>query len=93
MSQKRTTEDLIKIALDHQRNALLLLELRLTIGTLATASAGLVASIFGMNLLSGLETVPGVFYWISFGSLICLSIILRRYSRKMNMVIRYTESG
>lgn len=66
-----STEDIVNIGLIGQRNELLLLELRLSIGTFAAAMGSLGASFFGMNLHSGLETHPTAFY----GTVLTLSSI------------------
>ena len=60
-----STEDIVNIGLISQRNNLLLLELKLSIGTFAIATGGLGASFFGMNLTSGLEHSPDAFWGIT----------------------------
>ncbi|KAI9598006.1 hypothetical protein BDF19DRAFT_433243 [Syncephalis fuscata] len=57
----RTTEDIVNIMLDSQRNSLLLFELRLTMATMGLTGGAFIASIFGMNLVSTLETASLVF--------------------------------
>jgi magnesium transporter len=58
LSNIKTTEDIINITLDSQRNRVMLLELKLTMGTLALGSGGVMSGIFGMNLLNHLEKHP-----------------------------------
>jgi magnesium transporter len=60
-----STEDIINISLDSQRNEMLLLELRLTMGTFAAANGAFIASLFGMNLLSGFEESPIAFWAVT----------------------------
>lgn len=57
----QSTEDIVNIGLVSQRNELLLLELKLGIGTFATAMGGLVASALGMNLTNHFEGSPAAF--------------------------------
>lgn len=63
-SNMQSTEDIVNIALVGQRNELLLMELRLTIGTFAASLGGFGASVLGMNLPNGLETAPHAFHLI-----------------------------
>lgn len=56
-----STEDIVNIGLVGQRNDLLLLELKLGIGTFAASMGGLGASILGMNVANGVEHMPGAF--------------------------------
>ncbi|KCV69166.1 hypothetical protein H696_04580 [Fonticula alba] len=50
ISNIRSTQSIVRIELDSQRNSLLLLELRLAIGTFAVGCGALGAGLFGMNL-------------------------------------------
>jgi magnesium transporter len=61
----RTTEDIVNIMLDSQRNRLLLFELRLAMGTLGLTGGAFIASMFGMNLVSTLEQHPYAFFIVS----------------------------
>lgn len=62
------TEDIVNIGLVGQRNELLLLELKMGIGTFAAGMGGFGASILGMNLTNHMEHSP-----IAFG--IVLSVL------------------
>ncbi|KAJ2526864.1 magnesium ion transporter, partial [Coemansia sp. RSA 1935] len=64
-SHVRTTEDVVNIILDSQRNSLLLLEIRLTILTVALSSGTFLTGLFGMNLVNTLESHPTAFLFVS----------------------------
>ena len=61
-SNMESTEDIVNIGLVGQRNELLLLELKLTIGTFSASLGGFGASLFGMNLVSSLESSKFAFF-------------------------------
>jgi magnesium transporter len=82
----QSTEDIINISLDAQRNALLLLELRLTMGTFAVGSGGLLCAMFGMNLQSGLETSPLLFWVAGLTSVTIVGGVFSLCLRKMRKV-------
>ena len=56
------TEEHIQIRLDTVRNAMMKVDLLVTICTFGVATAALIASTFGMNLTSHLEQSPVAFY-------------------------------
>lgn len=60
----RSTEEIVNIGLVGQRNELLLLELKLGIGTFAASMGGFGASVLGMNLQNHFEASPYAFYTI-----------------------------
>lgn len=55
----QSTEDIVNIGLVGQRNELLLLELKLGIGTFAASMGGFGAALLGMNLTNGWEQDAG----------------------------------
>lgn len=55
MSNIKTTEEIINIILDSNRNQLMLLGLRFSIGLLSLAGSIFIASIYGMNLENFIE--------------------------------------
>lgn len=61
----KATENVTQIRLDAMRNRILRLEVYLNLGAVSVASGGLVAGAFGMNLQTGWEEVPGVFWIVS----------------------------
>ncbi|KAJ2909135.1 magnesium ion transporter [Coemansia aciculifera] len=64
-SHVRTTEDVVNIILDSQRNSLLLLEIRLTILTVGLSTGTFLSGLFGMNLVNTLESHPDAFFVVS----------------------------
>ncbi|KAJ2012360.1 magnesium ion transporter, partial [Coemansia sp. S610] len=64
-SHVRTTEDVVNIILDSQRNSLLLLEIRLTILTVGLSTGTFLSGLFGMNLVNSLENHPDAFFVVS----------------------------
>ncbi|KAI9189218.1 magnesium ion transporter [Blastocladiella emersonii ATCC 22665] len=61
IQQVQSTERFITLTLDSQRNALLILEIKFAMFGVACTSGALLASLFGMNLMSGLEENPEAF--------------------------------
>jgi len=59
MTTINSTESLIQLSLDTQRNKLILFDLRATLCNISLAFSTFTTSIYGMNLLSGMEEVPG----------------------------------
>ena len=53
--------------MDNHRNHLMALNLRMTMASVAVATASLGASMFGMNLVNGLEAHPTAMYIVSGG--------------------------
>ncbi|KAJ2654876.1 magnesium ion transporter [Coemansia sp. RSA 1200] len=90
-SHVRTTEDVVNIILDSQRNSLLLLEIRLTILTVGLSTGTFITGLFGMNLLSTLESHPEAFFVVSsiaFAAIVTLVLTglraMRKVLRKIN---------
>jgi magnesium transporter len=52
------TQEIIELILDSSRNSLLSLDLKVSIGTMGLGGGALIASLFGMNLTTGLENNP-----------------------------------
>lgn len=76
MEQTRTVWHM---QLDHQRNRVLRVNLLISVASLGGIICTLPAAFFGMNLDSGLEDLPGVFWPVVQGSvttgLVCASLI------------------
>lgn len=86
ITDMQSTEDIVNIGLVGQRNELLLLELKLGIGTFAASMGGFGASVLGMNLpnhmehsqyaftavLASLLTIAGTAFTLSWRRLIML---------------------
>lgn len=61
-SNVQSTQEIVELVLDSNRNALLALDLKVSIATLGIGTGALVAGLFGMNLQSHLEDDPSAFY-------------------------------
>lgn len=64
----QSTQEIVELILDSNRNALLALDLQVSIATFGVGTGALVAGLFGMNLTSHLEDHPWAFYALSAGS-------------------------
>ncbi|ORX95776.1 cora-domain-containing protein [Basidiobolus meristosporus CBS 931.73] len=84
----KTTEDIVNIILDSQRNNLLLLELKITMGTLGLGAGSFVACLFGMNLTSFYEDNPYAFSMVAGFSTILAAGVFVAVLRKMQVLVR-----
>jgi len=64
-SNVQSTQEIVELILDSNRNSLLALDLKVSIGTLGIGTGALVAGMFGMNLTSHLEEAPYAFIGMS----------------------------
>lgn len=55
VSNIRSTEEIVNIILDANRNSLMLLSLRFQVGTLSLATGSFIAAAYGMNLVNFIE--------------------------------------
>ncbi|KAJ3041186.1 magnesium ion transporter, partial [Rhizophlyctis rosea] len=62
-----STQVILNIILDSQRNRLIIYELKATLATAGISAGAFIASMFGMNLHSGLEETPDVFWTVAGG--------------------------
>jgi magnesium transporter len=86
ISNIRNTEEVVKAILDANRNQLMLLEIKFSIGTLGLAGGTLVAGLYGMNLNNFIEETDWGFGGVS---VVCfgLSAIIAMYGmRKLRKV-------
>lgn len=77
ISNIRNTEEIIRAILDANRNSLMLLEIKFSVGTLGLASGTLIAGLYGMNLKNFIEESDLAFTGVSltcFGlsAIVCL---------------------
>ena len=77
ISNIRNTEEVVRAILDSNRNALMLLEIKFSVGTLGLASGTLIAGLYGMNLENFIEETNwgfGGVTFISFGlsAIVCV---------------------
>lgn len=89
----KSTEDIVNIILDSNRNALMLFELRVTIYTLGITFATLVPAFYGMNLKNFIEESEYGFGLIILLSLIQGIIITFFNIRAMNKIQKLTMMG
>lgn len=87
----KTTEEIINIVLDSNRNQLLLLGLRFSSVLLAIGASIFISSLYGMNLENFLEKTdtgfPGIVMLSAFSILLVLSLVLKKVEKveKMNL--------
>ncbi|RMZ92593.1 hypothetical protein DV736_g163, partial [Chaetothyriales sp. CBS 134916] len=74
ISNIRNTEEVVKAILDANRNELMLLELKFSIGTLGLAGGTLVAGLYGMNLKNFLEESD-----LGFGAVTIVTCVLSAF--------------
>ncbi|KAJ5670649.1 uncharacterized protein N7477_006012 [Penicillium maclennaniae] len=92
----RNTEEVVKAILDANRNSLMLLDLKFSIGTLALAAGTLYSALYGMNLKNFIEESDFGFGGVS---AICFAItgVVSIYGlaklRKLQRVRMWGESG
>jgi len=93
----QSTQEIVELILDSNRNSLLALDLKVSIGTMGIGTGALVAGMFGMNLTSQLEATPYAFAGISALSaaiaLLVASVGLRRLAqiRKVGLSSSYNR--
>lgn len=61
----QSTQEIVELILDSNRNALLALDLKVSIGTMGIGTGALIAGLFGMNLKSHMEDMPYAFMAMS----------------------------
>ncbi|RDB30358.1 Mitochondrial inner membrane magnesium transporter LPE10 [Hypsizygus marmoreus] len=64
-SNVQSTQEIVELILDSNRNALLALDLKVSIATLGVGTGALIAGLFGMNLTSHMEQHAYAFYGMS----------------------------
>ncbi|KAF2859684.1 cora-domain-containing protein [Piedraia hortae CBS 480.64] len=93
VSSIRNTEEIVRAILDANRNALMLLDLKFSIGTLAISASMFVAALYGMNLENFIENSSAGFAGVSVFSTI-LGLAACVYGlRKLRKVQRLSMWG
>ncbi|MCJ1401663.1 magnesium ion transporter [Xylographa trunciseda] len=96
VSNIRNTEEIVKAILDANRNSLMLLDLKFSIGTLGIGGGAFIAALYGMNLKNFLEESDYGFFAIS-GSSFIFAAIVCGYGltklRKLQRVSMWGEQG
>lgn len=73
------TQRAVQISLESKRTRLLNLNVHISIATVSLASVATVSSIFGMNLVSGLENTPGMFVAMTTSSMVLAVLVYATY--------------
>ncbi|KAJ5946027.1 Magnesium transporter MRS2/LPE10 [Penicillium verhagenii] len=92
----RNTEEVVKAILDANRNSLMLLDLKFSIGTLSLAAGTLFSALYGMNLKNFIEESDFGFGGVSvicFGITAIVSVYGLAKLRKLQRVRMWGESG
>ncbi|KAK9447815.1 uncharacterized protein V1518DRAFT_420506 [Limtongia smithiae] len=90
MSNVRTTEEIVNIILDANRNSLMLLELKFSIGTLGLGGGALVAALYGMNLKNFAEDSTIAFWTVTGAAALIVWLIIGAGLRNLRKVQRVT---
>jgi len=76
LQRVQSKQDMVSLSFDAYRNRMIRMNLYLTIGGIALASATLVAGFFGMNVINGYESADGMFNGIVLGSMFLGGVFL-----------------
>ncbi|KAK6458199.1 mitochondrial MRS2-like protein [Scheffersomyces xylosifermentans] len=93
ISQIKTTEEIILIILDSNRNELMLLGLKFSTGLLSMGIALYCAAVYGMNLENFIEEIDGGFELVVIVSSISLLLLLMFSVKQLRKVQRVTMTG
>ncbi|VVT56140.1 uncharacterized protein SAPINGB_P004851 [Magnusiomyces paraingens] len=89
VSNIRSTEEIINIILDSNRNSLMLLDLKFQIGTLGLGAGAFVSALYGMNLQNFIEETNwgfGAVTGVTFVSTVVIIIMSLRNLRRVQRV-------
>ena len=92
-SQIKTSEEIINIVLDSNRNELMLLGLKFSTGLLSMGCALYIAALYGMNLENFIEETDGGFELVVGGGSVLLLILLMFSVKQLKKVQRITMTG
>ncbi|KAL0636060.1 magnesium ion transporter [Maublancomyces gigas] len=93
VSSIRNTEEIVNIILDANRNSLMLLDLKFSIGTLGIGSGTFVAGLYGMNLKNFMEESDFAFWGVSGWAFVFSAIICAYGLHKLRRTQRLTMWG
>jgi len=79
----KSTEEIIDLILDSNRNTLLALDLKVSIGTMGLGLGALTAGLFGMNLRTHMETNAYAFFVVTGGTLVAVAISIGYGCRRL----------
>ncbi|KAA6414191.1 MAG: hypothetical protein FRX48_02553 [Lasallia pustulata] len=92
----RNTEEIVKAILDANRNSLMLLDLKVSIGTLGIGFGAFIAALYGMNLKNFIEESDFGFTGVSAASFIFAAMVCAyglTKLRKLQRVSMWGEAG
>lgn len=96
VSAIRNTEEIVRAILDANRNSLMLLDLKFSIGTLGISAGMFIAALYGMNLENFIEESHYGFFGIS-GLCTALAVVACYYCfgklRKVQRISMWGEGG
>ncbi|PVH14313.1 uncharacterized protein CXQ87_002441 [Candidozyma duobushaemuli] len=92
ISQIKTSEEIIKFVLDANRNDLMLLGLRFSIGLLSMGAVLYIAALYGMNLENFIEEIDGGFEGVVIVGSIALVILFFYALKHLKQVQKITMS-
>ncbi|KAI9889854.1 MAG: magnesium ion transporter [Vezdaea aestivalis] len=93
VSNIRNTEEIVKAILDANRNALMLLDLKFSIGTLGIGSGAFIAALFGMNLKNFMEEATLGFGSVSVASAVLAGVVIVYGLSRLRRVQRISMWG
>ncbi|KAI5851309.1 hypothetical protein DFP73DRAFT_149451 [Morchella snyderi] len=93
VSSIRNTEEIVNIILDANRNSLMLLDLKFSIGTLGIGSGTFIAGLYGMNLKNFMEESDFAFWGVSGWAFVFSAIICAYGLHKLRRTQRLTMWG
>ncbi|KAI1006422.1 Mitochondrial inner membrane magnesium transporter [Podosphaera aphanis] len=93
VSNIRNTEEIVKAILDANRNSLMLLDLKFSIGTLGIGSGAFIAALYGMNLKNYIEESNFGFWGVSAWSTIFSAVVCAYGLSKLRKVQRLSMWG
>lgn len=93
ISQIKTSEEIIRFVLDSNRNDLMLLGLKFSIGLLSMGVTMYIASLYGMNLENFIEEDNGGFEFVVVVGAVSTLILFYYCTRQIKKLQRITLSG
>ncbi|KAL1915763.1 uncharacterized protein VTP21DRAFT_6522 [Calcarisporiella thermophila] len=82
----QSTEEVVNIMLDANRNAIMIYDLQLTVATLGVATSGVVAGLYGMNVENFIEKSPYGFVAVAGTAVSVAAIVIAYCRRRVNKV-------
>lgn len=88
VANMQSTQEVAELMLDSGRNALLALDIKVSIATLGIGTGAMVAGLFGMNLTTSLEETPYAFVVVS-GAATLAGLMAFLYGSKVLRKVRH----